>query len=47
MVARLSKLIVGSDVTVTRAADARGQMVTVQGNLTKPGMYPITRLPSA
>ncbi|OZI19996.1 hypothetical protein CAL26_20800 [Bordetella genomosp. 9] len=43
VVARLSKLIVGSDVSVTRAADARGQMVTVQGNLTKPGMYPITQ----
>lgn len=43
VVARLSKLIVGSDVTVTRVADARGQMVTVQGNLTKPGMYPITQ----
>jgi len=42
VVARLSKLIVGSDVSVTRA-DARGQMVTVQGNLTKPGMYPITQ----
>ena len=43
VVARLSKLVVGSDVSVTRAADARGQMVTVQGNLTKPGMYPITQ----
>jgi len=43
VVARLSKLIVGSDVSVTRAADARGQMVTVQGNLTKPGLYPITQ----
>jgi len=39
----LSKLVVGADVSVTRAADARGQMVTVQGNLTKPGMYPITQ----
>ncbi len=39
---RLSKLVVGADVSVTRAA-ARGQMVTVQGNLTKPGMYPITQ----
>ncbi|WP_231755505.1 polysaccharide biosynthesis/export family protein [Bordetella sp. N] len=43
VVARLSKLIVGSDVSVTRATDARGQMVTVQGNLTKPGLYPITQ----
>lgn len=43
VVARLSKLIVGSDVSVTRVADARGQMVTVQGNLTKPGMYAITQ----
>jgi len=43
IVARLSKLVVGADVSVTRAADARGQMVTVQGNLTKPGMYPITQ----
>jgi polysaccharide export outer membrane protein len=43
VVARLSKLIVGSDVSVTRAADSRGQMVTVQGNLAKPGMYPITQ----
>lgn len=42
IVARLSKLTIGSDVSVTRA-DARGQMVTVQGNLTKPGMYPITQ----
>jgi len=43
IVQRLSKLVVGADVSVTRAADARGQMVTVQGNLTKPGMYPITQ----
>lgn len=43
VVARLSKLVVGADVSVTRAADARGQMVTVQGNLAKPGMYPITQ----
>lgn len=43
VVARLSKLVVGSDVSVTRASDARGQVVTVQGNLTKPGMYPITQ----
>src|SRR5690606_22930768 len=43
VVERLSKLVVGADVSVTRAADARGQMVTVQGNLTKPGMYPITQ----
>ncbi|WP_447917325.1 polysaccharide biosynthesis/export family protein [Achromobacter aegrifaciens] len=43
VVARLAKLVVGADVSVTRAADARGQMVTVQGNLTKPGMYPITQ----
>lgn len=43
IVARLSKLVVGADVSVARAADARGQMVTVQGNLTKPGMYPITQ----
>ncbi|ARP85681.1 polysaccharide biosynthesis/export family protein [Bordetella genomosp. 9] len=43
VVARLSKLVISSDVSVTRAADARGQMVTVQGNLTKPGMYPITQ----
>ncbi|WP_454689015.1 polysaccharide biosynthesis/export family protein [Achromobacter aloeverae] len=42
ILARLSKLVVASDVSVTRA-DARGQMVTVQGNLTKPGMYPITQ----
>ncbi|SAH91742.1 outer membrane protein involved in polysaccharide [Bordetella ansorpii] len=42
LVARLSKLVVASDVTVTRAGE-RGQMVTVQGNLTKPGMYPITQ----
>src|SRR5690606_1990283 len=27
----------------TRDDTARGQMVTVQGNLTKPGMYPITQ----
>jgi polysaccharide export outer membrane protein len=43
VVARLARLVVGADVSVTRAADARGQMVTVQGNLTKPGMYPITQ----
>ena len=43
IVARLSRLVAGADVSVTRAADARGQMVTVQGNLTKPGMYPITQ----
>ncbi|CAB3721384.1 MULTISPECIES: polysaccharide biosynthesis/export family protein [Achromobacter] len=43
IVQRLAKLVVGADVSVTRAADARGQMVTVQGNLTKPGMYPITQ----
>ena len=42
LVARLSKLVVASDVTVSRAGE-RGQMVTVQGNLTKPGMYPITQ----
>lgn len=42
VVVRLSKLVVASDVTVSRT-DARGQMVTVQGNLTKPGMYPITQ----
>ena len=40
---RLSKLVVGADVSVTRAASAHGHMVTVQGNLTKPGMYPITQ----
>ncbi|MBB5216013.1 polysaccharide export outer membrane protein [Parapusillimonas granuli] len=40
---RLSKLVVGADVSVTRAASERGHMVTVQGNLTKPGMYPITQ----
>ena len=39
---RLSKLVVASDVSVTRAGE-RGQMVTMQGNLTKPGMYPITQ----
>jgi|GEM_PF-364326 len=39
---RLSKLVVASDVSVTRAGE-RGQMVTVQGHLTKPGMYPITQ----
>ncbi|CAB3658399.1 MULTISPECIES: polysaccharide biosynthesis/export family protein [Achromobacter] len=43
VVARLSKLVVGADVSVTRVTDTRGQMVTVQGNLTKPGMYPITQ----
>jgi len=43
IVQRLAKLVVGADVSVTRAADSRGQMVTVQGNLTKPGMYPITQ----
>lgn len=43
IVARLSKLVMGADVSVTRAADARGQMVTLQGNMTKPGMYPITQ----
>ncbi len=43
VMARLSKLVVGADVSVTRAADARGQMVTAQGDLTKPGMYPITQ----
>ena len=43
IVVRLSRLVAGADVSVTRAADARGQMVTVQGNLTKPGMYPITQ----
>ncbi|MCI2811098.1 polysaccharide biosynthesis/export family protein [Eoetvoesiella caeni] len=43
VMARLSKLVVGADVSVTRAADAHGQMVTVQGDLTKPGMYPITQ----
>ncbi len=43
VVARLARLVVGADVSVTRAADARGQMVTVQGNLTKPGMYAITQ----
>lgn len=43
VVQRLAKLVVGADVSVTRAASERGQMVTVQGNLTKPGMYPITQ----
>src|SRR5690606_27271793 len=43
VVARLSRLVIGADVSVTRADGARGQMVTVQGNLTKPGMYPITQ----
>lgn len=43
IVKRLAKLVVGADVSVTRAAAERGQMVTVQGNLTKPGMYPITQ----
>jgi polysaccharide export outer membrane protein len=43
MMARLSKLAVGADISVTRVADERGQMVTVQGNLTKPGMYPVTQ----
>ncbi|MFF7059310.1 MAG: polysaccharide biosynthesis/export family protein [Achromobacter spanius] len=43
VVKRLAKLVVGADVSVTRAAAERGQMVTVQGNLTKPGMYPITQ----
>jgi len=43
LVARLSKLVIGADVSVTRAAAARGQVVTVQGNLTKPGVYPITQ----
>ena len=43
IIARLARLVVGADISVTRAADARGQMVTVQGNLTKPGMYPITQ----
>lgn len=43
VVARLSKLVFGADVSVTRADGSRGQMVTVQGNLTKPGMYPITQ----
>jgi len=43
VVARLSKLVVGADVSVTRAADERGQVVTVQGDLTKPGLYPITQ----
>ncbi|MNQ47368.1 Polysaccharide biosynthesis/export protein [compost metagenome] len=43
VVQRLAKLVVGADVSVTRAAAERGQMVTVQGNLTKPGMYPITQ----
>lgn len=41
--ARLSTLVEGADASVTRVADARGQMVTVQGNLTKPGLYPITQ----
>ncbi|HET8597089.1 MAG TPA: polysaccharide biosynthesis/export family protein [Castellaniella sp.] len=43
VMARLSTLVVGADVSVTRAPDERGQMVTVQGNLTKPGLYPITQ----
>ena len=43
LMARLSKLVMGADVSVTRAASARGQVVTVQGNLTKPGVYPITQ----
>lgn len=43
VVARLSKLVLGADVSVTRAPNARGQVVTVQGNLTKPGIYPITQ----
>ncbi len=43
VMARLSKLVVGADISVTRVADERGQMVTVQGNLTRPGMYPITQ----
>jgi polysaccharide export outer membrane protein len=42
IVIRLSKFIVGSDVSVSRS-EGRGQMVTVQGNLAKPGMYPITQ----
>lgn len=41
--ARLSTLVVGADISVTRVANERGQMVTVQGNLTKPGLYPITQ----
>ncbi|WP_424264386.1 polysaccharide biosynthesis/export family protein [Castellaniella sp.] len=43
VMARLSTLVVGADISVTRVASERGQMVTVQGNLTKPGMYPITQ----
>ncbi len=43
LLVRLSKLVIGADVSVTRAAATRGQMVTVQGNLTKPGLYPITQ----
>ncbi|MGB6009627.1 polysaccharide biosynthesis/export family protein [Castellaniella sp.] len=43
VMARLSKLVVGAAVSVTRVASERGQMVTVQGNLTKPGLYPITQ----
>jgi polysaccharide export outer membrane protein len=42
IIARMSKLIIGSDVSVSRTS-GRGQMVTVQGNLAKPGMYPITQ----
>lgn len=42
IVARLSKLIVGSDISVSRTEE-HGQMVTMQGNLAKPGMYPITQ----
>lgn len=42
IVARLSRIVVASDVSVRRAEE-RGQVVTVQGNLSKPGQYPITQ----
>ncbi len=43
LIERLSRLVIGADVSVTRVDAARGQVVTVQGNLTKPGVYPITQ----
>lgn len=37
---RLSRLVVGADVSV-QATSSRGQTVTVQGDLMKPGVYPL------
>lgn len=39
---RLSRIVSGADVSVRRS-DRHGQLVTIQGNLAKPGTYPIAQ----